>query len=266
MKRDAHIHTPYCPHGSQDPLEAYVEEAIKKGFDCITFTEHAPLPEGFKDPVPQKDSSMDLDKLESYFHELNTLKKSYASDLAIYTGLEVDFIRGYEQETKDFLDRYGSNLDDSILSLHFLKADDSYICLDYSEESFQQLIHLKGSIHALYESYTNDLIASIQAELGPHKPTRIGHMTLARKFQEAFPAPKEAEALFETVLDAVENKGYTLDLNTAGLRKLKCHETYPNQSLLQKAYQRGIPFVYGSDAHVAKDVGAHYDDIHTFLK
>ena len=41
-KRDAHIHTPFCPHGSKDALKQYVEKALERGFDSITFTEHAP--------------------------------------------------------------------------------------------------------------------------------------------------------------------------------------------------------------------------------
>lgn len=41
-KRDAHIHTPFCPHGSKDALKQYVEKALERGFTSITFTEHAP--------------------------------------------------------------------------------------------------------------------------------------------------------------------------------------------------------------------------------
>ncbi len=49
-KRDAHIHTPFCPHGSKDALKEYVEKALERGFDSITFTEHAPFLRHFKIP------------------------------------------------------------------------------------------------------------------------------------------------------------------------------------------------------------------------
>ena len=45
MKRDGHIHTPFCPHGTTDSFETYIEKAIANNFTEITFTEHAPLPQ-----------------------------------------------------------------------------------------------------------------------------------------------------------------------------------------------------------------------------
>ena len=70
MIKDGHIHTPFCPHGTKDALEAYVEKALSLGFQEISFTEHAPLPEGFIDPTPEQDSSMDIEQLEDYFDKI----------------------------------------------------------------------------------------------------------------------------------------------------------------------------------------------------
>ena len=28
MKRDGHIHTPFCPHGTKDTFEEYIEKAL----------------------------------------------------------------------------------------------------------------------------------------------------------------------------------------------------------------------------------------------
>lgn len=44
IKRDGHIHSPFCPHGSSDTMASYCERAIAHGIETITFTEHAPLP------------------------------------------------------------------------------------------------------------------------------------------------------------------------------------------------------------------------------
>lgn len=54
IKRDGHIHTPFCPHRTKDDLEAYVHEAIKLGREEITFTEHFPLPAGVTKKVLQE--------------------------------------------------------------------------------------------------------------------------------------------------------------------------------------------------------------------
>lgn len=35
--RDGHIHSPYCPHGTKDTFEMYVEKALSEGLEEITF-------------------------------------------------------------------------------------------------------------------------------------------------------------------------------------------------------------------------------------
>lgn len=45
-KRDGHVHSHYCPHGSNDSFEEYLTKAIELGIEEITFTEHMTMPEG----------------------------------------------------------------------------------------------------------------------------------------------------------------------------------------------------------------------------
>ncbi|RKJ34034.1 histidinol-phosphatase HisJ, partial [Butyricicoccus sp. 1XD8-22] len=96
MKRDGHIHSPFCPHGTEDTFEQYIEKAIESGFTQITFTEHAPLPTNFKDPTPDKDSGMNPKHLKPYIEKLTELKEVYSKDISIHIGLEIDYIVGYE--------------------------------------------------------------------------------------------------------------------------------------------------------------------------
>ena len=76
MKKDGHIHTPYCPHGTLDPFHVYIEKAIQNNFQEISFTEHAPLPENFIDPTPDQDSGMDIKQLEQYINDIQLLEKT----------------------------------------------------------------------------------------------------------------------------------------------------------------------------------------------
>lgn len=39
-KRDGHVHSTYCPHGSNDSLDMYIDTALRNGITEITFTEH----------------------------------------------------------------------------------------------------------------------------------------------------------------------------------------------------------------------------------
>lgn len=258
MKCDGHIHTPYCPHGSNDSWEEYIEQAIIQNFTEITFTEHAPLPMGFKDPTPEMDSAMKVDHLEDYINHLQILKRKYTKKLKINIGLEVDYIIGFENETKKFLNQYGPYLDDSILSVHFLKKDERYFCLDYSLEEFNNMIHHFGSIEEIYHGYYSTLKHSITADLGTFKPHRIGHITLVHKFQKQYPCVHSYENMINEILDLIQIKNLQIDYNGAGIVKPFCQETYPPSWVVKKAMNKGIPLVYGSDAHSASGIGQGY--------
>ncbi|GEN51786.1 histidinol-phosphatase HisJ [Halobacillus faecis] len=264
---DGHIHTPYCPHGSSDTLKSYIEQAIKRGYHSMTFTEHAPLPSSFKDPVPEKDSGMSFQQVEEYLKEIDQLKAEYKKEIQIQKGFEVDYIEGYEKEVESFLNTYGPSLDDSILSVHFLRGPSQWYCIDYSPDMYKEAIHDFGGLDQLYHAYYNTLTQSVLRELGDYKPNRVGHMTLVKKFQHLYPAPKNWEKQAQSFLQLVQNHGYTLDYNGAGVVKEHCKETYPPLQMARQASSMGIPLIYGSDAHTASGLGQGYSSIdHQLLK
>jgi len=254
--RDGHIHTPFCPHGSDDAFESYIEHAIELGYTEISFTEHAPLPQTFTDPTPYQDSAMRLSDLDRYFYILSELKEQYKKKIKINIGLEIDYIIGFEEETNRLLEKVGPYLDDSILSVHFLRKKGRYFCLDYSTDMFKQMIEVFGSIIAVYDAYYSTLLRSITANLGPYKPRRIGHITLIHKFQKQFPNPdpRGIKQRIAHILDEMKKQGYELDYNGAGVNKPLCLEPYPPNWVIEEAVKRDIPIVYGSDAHAAKDL------------
>lgn len=261
MLRDGHIHTPYCPHGSNDSLDRYVERALELGFSELTFTEHAPLPDNFVDPAPERDSAMRKHDLDLYLKEVERVKKQYASSMAIHTGLEIDFISGFEKETTQFLSEYGPYLDDAILSVHFLPVNGQFVCIDFSEEEFGRIIKEAGSVEFVYKLYYDTVLKSVEANLGVFKPTRIGHMTLVHKFQHMFPCTKSFDLQIHQLLQAVKQANYSLDYNGAGFVKPLCRETYPPLDIARAAHALGIPLMYGSDAHAAAGIGQGLDQI-----
>lgn len=262
MKRDGHIHTPFCPHGTADALESYIEKAIITGFSDISFTEHAPLPLSFTDTTPMQDSGMSFDTLYRYLDAVDTLKDAYKNDIRIRTGLEVDFIQDFEEETREFLDHIGPRLDDSILSVHFIKARSDYFCLDYSSEVFMELAAASGSVKAAYALYYDTVEASIDADLGQYKPKRIGHPTLTHKFQLAHGEKIDDDQYIKRVIDKLADANAELDVNSAGYFKPDCLEPYPPKKWILYAESLGIPLVYGSDAHNVKGLHQGYDKIY----
>ena len=253
--KDGHMHSHYCPHGTKDSFQMYIEIALDVGLDEITFTEHMPLPGIFMDEKLLKECSPNEEEILLYLKEATKIKEEYKDKIKINVGLEVDYVEGYEEKIKKMLDNYGEYLDEGILSVHFLRLDDVYHCLDMSVDEFGIIAKILGGVEKVYDKYFETLIKSINADLGSYKPKRIGHPTLVRIFNEKYPMDYKNEALIDKVIKTIKENGYEIDFNTAGLRKQYCKETYPSGVFLDKAIKNNIKMVKGSDAHSAKDVG-----------
>ena len=250
--KDGHIHTPYCPHGTDDKFEQYVEKAIKVGLDEISFTEHFPLPKGFTDPAPNNDSSINLEQLKSYINDVNKLKDRYKDKIKINVGAEVDYVEGFEKEIKSLLDEYGKYLEDGILSVHMIKIEDEYYCMDFSSEEFEKIVNLLGSIESVYNLYYDTLIKAVNADLGEYKPKRIGHLNLVRKYNKKFPYDYSKNKKLEELVKLISEKEYELDYNVAGLFKEDCGEVYIGGYLAELIKKYNVKVVLGSDSHSSK--------------
>ncbi|MCC5894779.1 MAG: histidinol-phosphatase HisJ [Alkalibacterium sp.] len=255
MQSDNHIHTHYCPHGSDHIMEDYVKSAIRKGIKRITFTEHAPLV--IEDTTPEKDSAMALENVEAYINEGRMLKKKYLADIEINLGFEVDYIEGKEMETVRFLQKYPEMIPYSILSVHFIKlSKDDYFCIDYDKESFLVKIEEVGyeKVTAIYEHTLN---LALSRPFKEYTPKTIGHITLIDKFKNSYPFENQID--WSGILKKIKSNGYHMDYNFAGLDKPYYKETYPPEHLVKKAVELGIPLSYGSDAHHPDDVGRYFE-------
>lgn len=265
--RDGHLHTPFCPHGSNDPLHMYVEQALARGIKTLTFTEHAPFPARFLDPTPEKDSAMSLESLPLYIEAVQKLKRSYP-ELDLRLGLEIDYLPGCEAETLAFLEPYADVLDETILSQHFLFVDGELLPVDFSAESFDTLVRRVGSFEDVMRHYYTTLEVGLAFPWECLKVNRIGHIDLPIKYQTNYVWDRANVQKQQTsLLQRIAERGFGLDLNTAGLRKPECRQPYAID-VMTEASTLGIPFVLGSDAHIAKDVGSGFETIQkkaTFL-
>lgn len=255
MLSDNHVHTHFCPHGSDDEMEAYVKAAIRKGLSSLTFTEHAPLP--IEDTTPRKDSAMRADDVNAYLERGNELKDKYKNAIIINTGFEIDYIEGKEEETKNFLQRYPETVPHSLLSVHFLKlSEKDYFCIDYSKDAFMTKIE-EVSYARIAKRYEQTLLSALSEPYGKWTPKRIGHITLINKFAEAHDQSDPVD--WAGILDRVKDNAYALDYNFAGIDKPYYKKTYPDEKLVKRALEKGIQLVYGSDAHEAKDIGRYFE-------
>ena len=189
--KDGHIHSHYCPHGTKDSFQMYIERALDVGLDEITFTEHMPLPGIFMDEKLLKECSPNEEEILLYLKEATKIKEEYKDKIKI-----------------KMLDNYGEYLDEGILSVHFLRLDDVYHCLDMSVDEFGIIAKILGGVEKVYDKYFETLIKSINADLGSYKPKRIGHPTLVRIFNEKYPMDYKNEALIDKVIKTIKENGY----------------------------------------------------------
>jgi histidinol-phosphatase (PHP family) len=257
--RDGHIHSPYCPHGTKDSFEMYVEKALVEELEEITFTEHMPFPLYFDDDKKFLDEcSPTREVIEKYFEDVDKLKLKYKDKIKINKGLEVDFLYGYEEETKALLDIYGHNLDDAILSVHFIEIDGKYIAIDW-QPGFEEALEKLGTIESVYEKYYKTLLKAIKSDLGEFKPKRIGHPNLIRIFNKLYPFQYNNQDALEEVVKEIKKRDYEVDVNTAGLRKPYCGEIYVGDIFKELVEKYEVKKIYGSDSHMASDVGRDFD-------
>lgn len=255
--KDLHVHTPFCPHGSADPIEDYILHGIRLGLETLTFTEHAPLP--IPDPLSSGDSAMASDKVQAYLDTVAGLKAKYADRITINAGFEVDYLEGQEHLTTAFLEAHPETIPHSILSVHFLKVHDTYYsCVDYSAEDFLGQAGEVG-LHTLYTRYAETLEKALSLPFGDITPRKIGHLNLIHKFEKRYVI--EDPINWGKLLLLAKKNGYRIDYNFSGIDKVDYGLPYPKPAILEIAKELEIPLETGSDAHRAEEVGRYFTSL-----
>ena len=235
-KVDYHMHTPLCGHAVGEP-DQYVEQALRVGLSEIGFSDHAPL-------VSHEDAryTMKRSELPLYHQMIERVQKKY-SHFTIKLGLEADYIKGFEKQTKEILDGYP--YDFVIGSVHFI---DKWAFDDPDEK----IKWRDKDIDTVYRDYYKLLRLSAQSKLFDI----IGHADLVKKFGHRATADMTRE--IQETAEVFKSSGVTLEINTSGLRK-PIGEIYPALSVL-KIYQKAeVPITFSSDSHDPGDVGRDYD-------
>ncbi|NUP99949.1 MAG: histidinol-phosphatase HisJ [Armatimonadetes bacterium] len=271
---DGHTHGPWCPHGSPQPLDDYLEHAIGAGFRRYAVTEHLPLPVGFVDPMGPRECAMLPAELPRYLAETQAARERFAGRIEVLVGLEIDYLGaaqgGWHAQVLELLGPVTSQLDPeaTLLSLHFL----DHQVLDGTPAMQQALLPAGASIDALHLRYYATLKSAICASWRWRgrdlRPRRLGHLTLPGKFQRLLPPrdPERILAAAREVLELVAAEGMELDFNTAGLDKPDCGQVYLPEPLLSYAVKLGIPLVFGSDAHAPREAGRHLERAVTMVE
>ena len=236
------MHTELCRHAS-GAMEAYVREALNKGFDEIGFADHAPgIPE--YDP----DHRMTIAQFPDYIDNIRELRDGFP-DINIKIGIETDFYPGFEPFLENLLN--SASIDFVIGSVHFIREESIF---HWNRPAASRKMETR-----LIRDYFKELSRGIQSGL----IDVVGHIDLLKWI---FPDAKRE--IFDAgieVLELISQKELILELNTSGLRN-RPGEFYPSEDLLLLAHDSGIPVSLGSDAHEPQKVGANFPEAVALLK
>lgn len=195
---------------------------------------------------------------------MKEIKIKYADRIQILIGFEFDFIESFEDWTAEQLKLYGQQIDDAILSVHFLPTRFGLRAVDESPLDFKSgILKEYGSPLGVAKAYLKTVKKAVEWET-EYKPLRYGHIMLYRKWRNTFPAQTlwediEVENLLKNIIKEISQKSEFLDCNMAGLFRPTQTEPTPTFKWLQKAQQLNIPLVFGSDAHKVAAVDQGYN-------
>lgn len=228
-----HTHSTYCD--GKNTLEEMVLAAIEKGFTELGFSGHAPSSAYFSWEIK-------LDKLNKYKSEVNFLKKKYADKIKIFLGLEMDYFSPIE---------LAEGCDYTLGSVHTIFKDGKYLEIDNSKQI--QIDDVNKYYNGDFYAYVEDYYALVADIVAQTKCDIIGHFDLVTKFNELgdlfdIKHPRYENAM-QSALEALIKTRVPFEINTGAISRGYRTSSYPEQSILDRIGNAGIPFVINSDTH-----------------
>jgi histidinol-phosphatase (PHP family) len=217
-------------------VDPFVEAARAAGVDEIGFTEHVYYFRQTRSlwTVPYQTERCVYD-LEPY---VDAIVQARERGLPVKLGLEVDYVAGREDETRDLLSPYP--WDYLLGSVHFIDG--------LGVDGEPRLLDAVG-VEEAWRRYFESLAAAARSGLFDS----LSHPDLIKIFGE-----RAASFDYAAVADAIAEGGVAVEVSTAGLRK-PVGELYPHPEFLAACRERGVPVTLGSDAHSPDVVGRDFD-------
>ncbi len=253
MLTNHHTHS-FFSDGKAHPRE-YAELAVEKGFGILGFTEHSPLPfeNGF---------SFKPERKEEYLLLMDSLKREYSGRLAVYTGFEVDFVRGMSQDFSAIEKEY--NPDYLIGSVHLVNSPSGrnlwFIdgpAAEIYDAGLKEYFHgdIRKAVTAYYQQ-VNQMLETQRFDIIGHLD-KIKMHNRGRYFSEDETWYKN---LVNETLLLVREKGVIAEVNTRGIYKKRSDTTYPGLGILKQLKTMNIPVMVNSDAHLPGEIdGAYFE-------
>jgi histidinol-phosphatase (PHP family) len=220
--------------GAVDP---FVDAARAAGVDEIGFTEHGYYFKQLRSlwTVPYMTERC-VYEIEPYVEAVVTAR---GRGLPVKLGLEVDYVPGREEETRELLAPYP--WDYLLGSVHYIGE----LSVDGEEGLLADVV----GVEEAWRLYFETLAAAASSGLFDS----LSHPDLVKIF-----GLRAASFDYGPVVAAIAASGVAVEVSTAGLSK-PVHELYPHPEFLAACRARDVPVTLASDAHSPDVVGRDFD-------
>jgi len=217
-------------------VDPFVESAREAGVDEIGFTEHVYYFRQTRSlwTVPYHTERCHYD-IEAYVAAVVAAKDR---GLPVKLGLEVDYVPGREEETRELLAPYP--WDYLLGSLHYIDG--------LGVDNEPRIVETVG-VEEAWRMYFEALAVAARSGLFDS----LSHPDLVKIF-----GARAASFDYGAVVAEIADSGVAVEVSTAGLHK-PVRELYPHPEFLAACRERDVPVTLASDAHSPEVVGRDFD-------
>lgn len=258
IRSDNHIHT-YYSADSKEPMENVLQEAIKKGFTSLCFTDH--MDYGF----PTDKYGLDFTfSMENYLKEIKTLSKKYPA-LTLRSGVEIGLKKDVFSLCHKLAETYP--LDFIIGSTHLVDDIDPYY--DAYWETYGETA---GILH-YYETTLENIQMGFDFDVYGHIDYVIRYTPSMKKYRTEGNINdsyintllKQSMEIIQEILIQIVQRGYGIEVNTAGFKYGLGHPNPHEQILTLYKEAGGEILSIGSDAHEKAHLGYDFSKLPALL-
>lgn len=243
----SNLHTHSTFSDGKHSLEENVLSAIEKNMMSLGFSDHS---------FTACDTSycMSKDRYADYLQTITHLKESYADQIPLYAGLELDYYSELPQAHYDYI----------IASVHYIIKNGICYPIDHSPEQQHDCIEnaFDGDVLAMAKCYFDMLCEHVEHV----KPTVVGHFDVITKFSLM---PEDNESYREIARQALRRIIKTcpyIEVNTGAISRGWRKVPYPNHYLLQTIREEGGEVLLSSDSHNKDNLTFYFDETVEILK
>ena len=244
INTDFHVHCDFS-NDSSASMESMVNEAVRRGFKKIAFTDHL-------DFYPLGEFLCD-NGYDEYLLEFNKLKTKYADNIELVFGVEVGLDPKFENEINEYIAKYPFEF--IIGSSHTTGMKDHYL-----EEFFRGKD--KKTAHTLY---FREVLENIRVFDCFNCYGHLDYISRYGPYQDKSLMYDDYQEIIDKILRELIIRGKGVEINTSGFR-YGIDSSYPSLEIL-KVYKRlgGEIITVGSDAHVPEHLGWEFKKVRDIL-